>query len=169
MNLKTLGLFTLIGSSLLSASSVADTVTMKKAIPFAKGTYVRQAIKSQCNLQTKLPHFVKAFARRQGLKILFNNNLASAGGKVLHVKFTRSSNSGGGAWSGSKMLSVTGSLRQGKRVIAKFTATRFTGGGYWGAYKGTCSLLGRNAKAIGRDIAHWLLNPTDGAHLGDGF
>jgi len=35
------------------------------------------------------------------------------------------------------------------------------------AYKGTCSIVGRCAKSIGKDISNWLENPTDDASLGD--
>ena len=42
-----------------------------------------------------------------------------------------------------------------------------SGGGVFGGYKGTCAIIGRGARAIGRDISTWLGNPTDGAELGD--
>ncbi|WP_221894969.1 hypothetical protein [Bathymodiolus japonicus methanotrophic gill symbiont] len=53
-------------------------------------------------------------------------------------------------------------LRKGKKTRT-FTANR----GFMGAYKGTCALLGRCTKALGKDIAEWLNNPVGGASLGD--
>ncbi len=40
-------------------------------------------------------------------------------------------------------------------------------GGFMGAYKGTCALLGRCTKTLGKDIAEWLKNPVNNATLGD--
>ena len=34
--------------------------------------------------------------------------------------------------------------------------TRNSGGGFGGGYKGSCSVLGRCTKALGKDIAGWL-------------
>ena len=71
------------------------------------------------------------------------------------------------AWTGAKSLTISGRLKEKGRTVARFTAGRYTGGGAFGAYKGTCSLLGRVAKRIGKDVALWLKDPRDGAHMGD--
>ena len=34
--------------------------------------------------------------------------------------------------------------------------TRNSGGGFGGGFKGSCSVLGRCTKALGKDIAKWL-------------
>jgi len=34
-------------------------------------------------------------------------------------------------------------------------------------FKGTCSIMGRCVKALGRDVAEWLQSPSKGAVLGD--
>jgi hypothetical protein len=62
---------------------------------------------------------------------------------------------------------VSGVLRDNGRRVAGFTAHRATTGGFFAAYKGTCAIVGRCAKTIGSDIAGWLSDPKDGAHLGD--
>jgi hypothetical protein len=64
-------------------------------------------------------------------------------------------------------MEVTGTLMQDDQAVAAFRAKRFTTGGAFGGFKGTCSIIGRTTKAIGRDIAAWLQNPVDGAELGD--
>ncbi len=40
-------------------------------------------------------------------------------------------------------------------------------GGLFAGFKGSCSVLGRTVKAIGKDIAEWLVNPVLDADLGD--
>jgi hypothetical protein len=39
--------------------------------------------------------------------------------------------------------------------------------GAFAGFKDSCSVLGRTVKAIGSDIADWLLKPSEDADLGD--
>jgi hypothetical protein len=55
---------------------------------------------------------------------------------------------------------------QGK-LLGDFKARRYPGGGMFGGYKGTCAILGRSVKALGKDVAEWLAHPTSQAVLGD--
>ena len=64
-------------------------------------------------------------------------------------------------------MSVRGALHENGKVIGSFCAKRINGGGPFGQFKGTCAIVGRSAKVIGRDIAGWLEKPTQDAKLGD--
>ena len=64
-------------------------------------------------------------------------------------------------------MTVKGTLREDGKPIGNFTAERFSGGGVFGGYKGTCAIVGRCAKAIGKDISIWLQNPGKNSRLGD--
>jgi hypothetical protein len=129
---------------------------------------VPDAVRSGCQLESKVVDFVESFAGEHFDKVALVEN-ASAGtpGKALAITITDLAGAGGGAWSGPKYLTIAGTLWQDGKVIGTFTANRVTGGGAWGAYKGTCSLLGRCARALGKDVAAWLRDPSMGAKLGD--
>ena len=64
-------------------------------------------------------------------------------------------------------MTVTGTLREGGRAVGTFRAKRFTTGGVFAGFKGTCSIIGRTTKVIGKDIAAWLENPGMDSKLGD--
>jgi hypothetical protein len=64
-------------------------------------------------------------------------------------------------------MTVEGVLRDNGREIGSFTAIRYSGGGVFGGYKGTCAIVGRCAKTLGKDIANWLENPQKGSKLGN--
>ena len=64
-------------------------------------------------------------------------------------------------------MTVIGTLRERGRVVGSFRAKRYTTGGAFAAFKGTCSIIGRCTKAIGKDIAAWLENPGMDSKLGD--
>jgi hypothetical protein len=62
---------------------------------------------------------------------------------------------------------VRGKLYQDGKEIGAFTGRRNSMGGAFGGFKGSCSVLGRTVKALGKDIAQWLVQPAKGSQLGD--
>lgn len=150
----------------LSASAVyaadAKPVAMLKDIPFAEGLDVVQAVRDECQLGEKVVSFIVAFGKKD---VVVTDTVGT--GKYLDMKITNVFAPGGGAWSGPKWLEVSGTLKDGGKSVASFRAKRFSTGGAFGGFKGTCAILGRTTKALGKDIATWVKNPTDGATLGD--
>jgi len=147
---------------------VAGDIGIKATTPFAKVSSIRDAVKNECQLQTKLPHFVNTFASKYGIAVKLKDNVSKKSkGKVLVLEITGAQGGGGGAWSGTKSVQVKGELFKNGKSIGNFTANRYSGGGFFAAYKGTCSIMGRCVKTIGKDIAIWLQHPTKNAHLGD--
>src|SRR4030065_483798 len=71
---------------------------------------------------------------------------------------------GVGAWSGAKHVPVEGTLWENGKIKGTFTAMRYSGGGAFGGYKGTCAILGRCVKAIGKDGGGWLRAASMKAH-----
>jgi hypothetical protein len=138
-----------------------------KPITFRKDAYVRQAVKQQCNLDGKLAQFIEQYAADQYANIITDTGRVPKNAQVLTVVIDEVVGGGGGAWSGAKAVKVKGTLTKNGKVIGDFIARRYSGGGFFGAYKGTCAIMGRCVKALGRDIAEWLQNPTQRAALGD--
>ncbi len=142
------------------------TVTLSRVLEFAEGSGATANVKSECKLETKLPGFVKSYAK--GMNIVLADDVSeSTEGRVLHIEITQVIGPGGGAWSGAKSVGVKGELTENGEVIGSFIALRYSGGGAFGGYKGTCSILGRCVKTLGSDIATWLKNPTMDAMLGN--
>ncbi len=74
----------------------------------------------------------------------------------------------GNAFIGHQKYSASrGTLFENGEKIASFEARRQSMGGAFAGYKGSCSVLGRTVKAMGKDIAQWLKEPIDKAMLGD--
>ncbi len=162
-------LFTLI---LAVASTVlqADTVTMIKHVPYSADSKIRQNIKNECTaLGSKISDFTVQFSKKTKNDIVLTESLdKTSSGKVLEVFITDAVSSGNAFVGHRKFVAVEGTLYEGGEKVASFQGSRYSGGGAFGGYKGSCSVLGRCSKAIGKDIANWLKNPTDGASLGDG-
>jgi hypothetical protein len=139
-------------------------VKVLRAIPFSQGSEVADKIRGECQLQTKVPHFLDQYSKR----VTLVDGDPGTAGRVLELFIEEVHAPGGGAWSGPKWMAVAGTLREDGRKVAQFTVKRLSGGGMFAGSKGTCSIVGRCAKAIGKDIATWLEKPKDGARLGDG-
>lgn len=149
-----------------AASSGTGTLVIEE-VAFGKDAYVRDAVQKECNLPEKLTQFIKENAASQYANIVTGTGAASADAQVLKIEILNLMASGGGAWSGPKMVEVKGTLSKNGKTIGDFRGRRTSGGGFFAEYKGTCSILGRCVKTLGKDIATWLQNPTSNAMLGE--
>jgi hypothetical protein len=155
-------------ASLPLTSLAAGSITIAKQAPFAQQLSVPDAVRAECKLPERVSEFVKEYADKNYDKVVLTDKVsAGTPGQALSMKIVGLSGAGGGAWSGAKHVTVEGTLWDNGKVKGTFTATRYSGGGAFGGYKGTCSILGRCVKAIGKDVGGWLLAPSMNAKLGD--
>jgi hypothetical protein len=150
---------------LLCASSVmADTITVARSISFAADSGASQEVIDECEMQTRLPEYIKKEGKRKVDIELSKESLEDVEGKVLHLEITNVYAPGGGAYSGSKSVIAAGELKENDEVIASMTIRRHS---MMGMMPGTCSIMKRIAKKMGEDISIWLAEPTMNAELGD--
>lgn len=138
-----------------------------KPITFKNDAYIRDAVKQECNLDGKLADFISEFAAGQYANIITDGQSAPADAQILTIEIQDVQGAAGGAWSGAKDVEIHGSLSKNGQQIGDFKARRFSGGGFFAAYKGTCAILGRCVKTLGKDVSEWLAHPTPHAMLGD--
>ena len=136
-------------------------------IGFRKDAYIREAVKQECNLDGKLSQFIEQYAAGQYADIVTDSRTEPADAQVLRLEIEEVAGGAGGAWSGAKSVVIKGSLSQNGKMLGDFKARRYSGGGMFGGYKGTCAILGRCVKALGRDVGEWLAHPSSQAVLGD--
>ena len=152
----------------LAALAGGGSLTLEKKAPYTKGLNVPEAVRTECALEQKVPQYVEEYAKKGFDKVVLADTVsAKTAGKVLSMKITDITGTGGGAWSGPKHVSVEGTLWQDGKVVGTFRASRFSSGGAFGGYKGTCAILGRCIKALGKDVATWAEAPSMNAALGD--
>lgn len=152
-------------SPLLLAS---NTVTMISNVPYSEDSRIKANIINECTaLGTKLSSFAQQFGKKMGVDIELKDSIDTTQGRVLQVEITDAMSRGNAFVGHSKYMDIEGTLWENGQEVASFTATRVSGGGFMGNYKGSCSVLGRCSKALGKDVATWLKNPIDNTHLGD--
>lgn len=138
-----------------------EVVTIPAEVPVHPATIVPGNF-AECPTGTQIASFLDRGSRRVQV------GAVPSAGHYIDMAITEVHMPGGGAWSGPKWLEVTGTLHEGDGdAVASFRAKRFSTGGAFATFKGNCSIIGRCARAIAKDIAAWLRNPIDGAELGD--
>ena len=162
-----LGLIIVAAAS--SSFSFANKVSVQATIPYSADSRVAQNIRSECvKLGSQLATFTQDFAKKSSTTIELVDTLdTTMKGRVLHMEITDAVSMGNAFTGHHKFSSARGTLYENGKKLASFEARRQSMGGAFGGYKGSCSVLGRTTKAMGKDIANWLQNPTDNARLGD--
>lgn len=169
---KLIAMAAISGWLALSGSVLANDaapIIIPSVVHYSDNAPVPPAVRTECQLEVNLANWIKSYADEMSIPVTVDESQAgNNGGRVLDVRITNVFGAAGGAWSGGKSVQVAGELRENGAVVATFTGSRVSGGGAFGQFKGTCSILGRCVKAIGKDIADWMRNPTPNARLGDG-
>lgn len=148
----------------------ADTIKVLHTIDYHPDASIQHNIQTECTaLGKKLSDFTKQFgdAYDVGIELVDTIDI-NASGKVLEVHIIDAISSGNGFIGHKKYVKIRGTLWENGEKVAEFTGGRYSGGGAFGGYKGSCAVLGRCVKALGKDIARWLKDPIDNASLGDG-
>jgi len=162
---------TLLGSFLtlsITGAAFADSIVIDDKVAFAKNAEIRQAVRDECQLEEKFTQFLDEYISDQDITVVTANSDKAKGiNKRLHIEIDRVEGGGGGAWSGGKMVHAVGSLKENGKIIGSFKVQRTSGGGAFGAFKGTCSILGRDVKAMAKDVSRWIVSPSKDARLGE--
>lgn len=141
-------------------------IIIADSVPYASNANVPHAVKSECATGPDFSKFLKSYARSQGFDPVSKEN-APAGALVLDVEIDHVYAPQGGAWSGPKYVTALGKLVEGGKEVGSFRVKRTTSGGAFAVFKGTCSFVGRNVKAMANDIGRWLNNPSKDSRLGE--
>ncbi|CAM2010963.1 hypothetical protein [Acanthopleuribacter pedis] len=148
-----------------SQAGDVDTIVVPEKAPFAKGLIVRGKTKTECRLEERVADDIM---RRVGN--VYANVVTEKPKKgayhVLTVEISDVFGAGGGGWSGPKHLELKGKLVDHKgKMIGSFRGRRTSAAGFT-ALKGTCSMLQKCSKALGKDVTLWLGDPKPNSFLG---
>jgi hypothetical protein len=151
--------------ALPGAALAEGTIKLLRTVGYAEEAFVRPEIRSECNLENKVPEWIQLFAAKKGIQIELVDARPPTG-KILQLEIADAIETGN-AWTGrQKGLVIQGRLLEDGQLKGNFRGRRMTSGGFFGGYKGTCSFLGRCAKTLGSDVADWLRSPAKSSNIG---
>ena len=139
---------------LIPAHAGAKLVTIMP-VEFAETSEVSEEVEAECQLPWALGWSVLEYAMKKMTVVNTKDPSYSPppwrpGGRVLRMEI---------AHVGVKSVTVEGKLTENGEIIGTFIASRAT-------RSNTCRKLEKTLKAIAKDIAKWLPNPTMDAKLG---
>lgn len=153
----------------LAGSVQAQDVSVASSIGYADEAEIASNIRSECTaLPTQLSDFTREYAAGKGVTVHQVGEVsADMPGRVLVMRIDDAVSMGNAFIGHQKYSRISGELYQDGEQVAAFRGRRNSMGGAFGGYKGSCSVLGRTMRALGRDVGEWLADPQDGARLGD--
>jgi hypothetical protein len=136
-----------------------EVVRAPRSVPYAESARVREAVRAECDPGAALAQaLVEASPNVQ----LVDGQLGRRG-LTLEMQITNVRVNPGGVFSGTKAISVEGTLRRGSKALGSFAISRSSLGGATGLFRGNCGILDRAARAVAQDIALWLEDPQANA------
>lgn len=164
-------LIAISASQYQSAALASEGIlNLQKTVPYKPGIDVPAAVKLECELPKKLAEYTKSAAEDDFATInVLDAPSKTTSGRTLIMQIVGIDAAPGGRYTGRKGVSIEGSLWENGKVIGNFQATRYSsgGGGFAHHYKGTCKILARDVKTLGKDVAKWLQKPDMNARLGE--
>ncbi len=139
-------------------ASAAEPIKVAADIPYSPQARIAYNVLSECtDIGTKLSKFLVQFGKKRGLEFDVVESLdTTVEGGVLMVEIDDAVSRGSAMIGHAKFMQATAVLYKDGDRVASQTFTRDSMGGLFGEYKSSCSVLGRNSKALGKDIANWL-------------
>lgn len=151
----------------LSSCIFADgNIYVSNVAAYENLSNIQNSILTECNLPEQQVQLFEQEASEQGFTVI-KSEADPKKGKYLKLSISDAMSSGNAFIGHSKFVTVKGILYENGAEIANFTDMRRSGGGAFGAYKSSCSVLGRCVKTIAKDTAKWLNNPMKNSRLGD--
>lgn len=142
------------------------TIYIKPEIIYTSNSRVSTAIKQECTIPQALSENVLKKSIAQGIEIEVKRDIKPTDIE-LKIEIIDAVSAGNAAIGHNKFMVIEGSLIKGGTKYSSFKAARRSGGGFFGGYRSSCSVLAKITKALGQDTAGWLVDPYDGAKLGD--
>ncbi len=141
-----------------SGKTVSEkTFYILASTPYSKRSTIESNIKLECTqLGRKLSDSMVNYADKHGIQVVKQEGVLPTKGRSVIVEI-QDAYSGGNAFIGHyKSATVNVKYRVDGVVVDETTASRRSGGGVFGAFKSSCSVLGRTVNTIGSDIDSWL-------------
>ena len=141
------------------AAAHAEGVKLLTPVSYAAESAVVPKVREACKLELRLAEDVGS---------QLSGTTDSTQGDVVRVSIVDVMGVGGGGWTGPKAVSIRVDLLKDGQVARSTHLTRTTTGGAFGGFMGTCSMLERDTKVLGKDVASWVASGSDGGSKTDG-
>lgn len=155
-------------ASASASAATSDAIKVPSNVHYADANDIASNVKREWQINQQLSDYIIESAREKHVAtetVAIKN--AQTPRRVPVVEISDAVSRGNPFIGQRKSTSVGGTLYQVGAKGAALRGERDSMDGAFGSFTDSFSVLGRTAKALGRDIATWLVKPVDEAHLGD--
>ena len=151
-------LLAFIALAAVAMPATAQSYNVLISVPYAADNRIANNIQTECtNLGSKLTKFLVQFAKKKGIEVIPVAVLEPGGpGRNLVIEITDAVSRGNAFIGHRKYMEARAELfvdgvSKGEKIYHRDSM-----GGFGAGYKGSCSVLGRTSKALGKDFSVWL-------------
>lgn len=142
-------------------------ISIETLVPFAEKSEIRDSIRQDCGLSTKLSRAIAERGESRGITLERVGNLAEQGGdRTLGLRITDAIKASGGVFP-TTSLSIDGVLKSEGKVVGTFVATRFARASLIPFARSECAILSIAVNSLAKDVVKWLKAPRLDSRLGD--
>jgi hypothetical protein len=143
-------------------------ITLKTEIPFKEDANIAASIRNECIIGKQLSDFTKEYSEGNKMKVNLDDTATKENSDYyLDLEIIESMSAGNAFIGHRKYTKIKGTLFKAGKEIATVRGMRKSSGGFMGGFKGSCSVLGRTVKVLGKDLSVWLRHPTKRGYIGD--
>jgi len=156
MNTTPLAILSLLLAFMVPSAFGRTTVAIFRTAEFANPDAVPDNVKIECGLPQKAGLFLKEYLSADGFDVqVVDTTEIPRSGVFLKLTITTVFSFGHAMTGHAKQITVLATLYVDGVEVAKASKMRDSMGGAFGGYKGSCSVLGRCCKVLGKDVALW--------------
>jgi hypothetical protein len=141
-----------------SGEKISGAINVSEIATYKYPDMIENSIKAECtDITSKIGTFTKSYAKEKGMKVKLSKNVKKgAKGNNLVIEILNAVSKGNAFIGHQKFILIHASLYKDGRLVDDIKLQRDSSGGFAAGFKGSCSVLGRCAKAIGKDLSLWL-------------
>ncbi len=150
----------------------ADPIQVATLIPYADKAEIRDSIREECGLGSKLSKsLVNRGAKKELPLVRVGNPVAdqeaeTSSRRSLELRITDAIQTSGGLFP-THSLSIDGVLKEDGRIVGTMEGTRFAQASFFPFRRGECSILSEAVRLLAKDVIKWVKKPKLEARLGD--
>lgn len=141
----------------LAAASAQAEVRIAESIPYQDESMIDHRITSECTaIGSIMSESLAGTAQEKGIEVVRTADDLAAGGDYAKIEIVNAVSYGNAFIGHAKGITVSAELFRNGKSVHKTSFNRNSGGGFFGGFKGSCAVLNRTAKVLGKDMAVWL-------------
>jgi len=157
--------FALLG---VAPAALCDEVRIATLVPFAEKAEIRDAIREECGLGSKLSKAIVKRGAKKGVSLVRVGNLDDPldRGRTLELRITDAIQTSGGFFP-AHSITIDGVLKSEGRIVGTMEGTSLAQASFIPFIRGDCAILEEAIRLLAKDVIRWLDAPRLDARLGE--